>query len=57
MRAVGDSKRPLLYLVVCCVLNIGLDIFMVVILKNGNCRSSTGNRIFPVCQRILVTWS
>ena len=32
MRAVGDSKRPLLYLVVCCVLNIGLDIFMVVIL-------------------------
>ena len=35
MRAVGDSKRPLLYLVVCCVLNIGLDIFMVVILKMG----------------------
>ena len=21
-------------------------------IKNGNCRSSTGNRIFPVCQRI-----
>ena len=51
MRAVGDSKRPLLYLVVCCVLNIGLDIHGSYI-KNGNCRSSTGNSIFPVCQRI-----
>lgn len=29
LRAVGDSKRPLYYLVVCCVLNIVLDILFV----------------------------
>ena len=35
MRAVGDSRRPLLYLLVCCVMNIILDIVMVV----GNSRT------------------
>lgn len=29
LRAVGDSKRPLYYLVICCVLNIGLDLLFV----------------------------
>ncbi len=31
LRAIGDSKRPFRYLVVCCVLNIVLDILLVVI--------------------------
>ena len=31
LRAVGDSKRPLYYLIVCCVLNIILDIVFVTI--------------------------
>lgn len=35
MRAVGDSKRPLYYLIVCCVLNIILDIVFVVYFKMG----------------------
>lgn len=35
MRAVGDSRRPLLYLLVCCVMNIILDIVMVVGMKMG----------------------
>ena len=30
MRAVGDSKRPLYYLIICCILNIILDIVLVV---------------------------
>ena len=35
MRAVGDSRRPLYYLIVCCVLNIALDIILVVFFKLG----------------------
>lgn len=35
MRAVGDSKRPLYYLIVCCILNIVLDIVFVVVFKMG----------------------
>lgn len=30
LRALGDSKRPLYYLIVCCLLNIILDLIMVV---------------------------
>ena len=35
LRAVGDSKRPLYFLIVCCFLNIFLDILFVVYLKLG----------------------
>lgn len=35
LRAVGDSKRPLYFLMICCFLNIGLDILFVVLLKLG----------------------
>lgn len=30
LRAMGDSKRPLYYLIVCCFINVFLDIFLVV---------------------------
>lgn len=35
LRAVGDSKRPLYVLIVCCVLNIVLDIILVLGLQMG----------------------
>lgn len=35
LRAVGDSKRPLYFLIICCVVNILLDLFFVVALKMG----------------------
>lgn len=35
LRAVGDSKRPLYFLVASCFINIGLDLFFVVTLKMG----------------------
>lgn len=35
LRAVGDSKRPLYFLIICCVANIVLDLFFVVLLKLG----------------------
>ena len=35
LRAVGDTKRPLYFLIFCSALNIVLDIFFVVFLKMG----------------------
>ena len=35
LRAVGDSKRPLYYLVVCCIINIVLDVVLVVGFQMG----------------------
>lgn len=57
MRAVGDSKRPLLYLVVCCVMNIGLDIFMVVVLKMGIAGAALATVISQCVSALLVTYS
>ena len=35
LRAVGDSRRPLYYLVICCGLNIVLDLVCVIVLNMG----------------------
>ncbi len=35
LRAIGDSKRPLYVLIVCCVLNILLDILFVAVFRLG----------------------
>ena len=35
LRAVGDSKHPLYYLVVCCVINIALDLLFVLVFDWG----------------------
>ena len=35
LRAVGDSKRPLIVLIISCFTNVGLDLFFVVVLRMG----------------------
>lgn len=35
LRAVGDSRRPLLFLIISCAINIVLDIFFIVVLGLG----------------------
>lgn len=35
LRAVGDSKRPLYFLIVSCFVNIALDVLLVAVLKLG----------------------
>lgn len=35
LRAIGDSQRPLRYLIVCCLSNIALDVVFVVVLRMG----------------------
>ena len=35
LRAVGDSRRPMLFLIVCCLINIVLDLLLVRVLNMG----------------------
>lgn len=35
LRALGDSKKPLYFLIICCFLNIILDLFFVTVLSLG----------------------
>ncbi len=35
LRAVGDSRTPFIFLVFCTILNIGLDVFFIVVFKMG----------------------
>ena len=57
MRAVGDSRRPLLYLLICCVMNIILDIAMVVGMKMGIAGAALATVISQCVSAVLVTWS
>ncbi len=49
LRAVGDSRRPLYFLIVSCMTNIVLDLLFVVILRLG----VRGAGIATVCSQIL----
>ena len=44
LRAMGDSKRPMIFLVITCFANIFLDIFCVVVLKMGIAATNGRNK-------------
>lgn len=48
LRALGDSKTPLYFLIVSSVLNILLDILFIIPFKMGCCGSCMGDYTFPV---------
>ncbi len=55
LRALGDSKRPLYYLIVCCLLNIVLDLAMVAGLRMGVCGAAVATLISQAVSAVLVT--
>lgn len=55
LRATGDSKRPLIYLIICCILNIALDISFVVILHMGVMGAALATLISQAVSACLVT--
>lgn len=57
LRAVGDSKRPLYFLIVCCFLNIFLDILFVVYLKLGVKGAAFATLISQAVSALLVILS
>lgn len=54
MRAVGDSRRPLYYLIVCCILNIILDLVLVVFFKLGIAGAAIATIISQTVSAVLV---
>lgn len=57
MRAVGDSKRPLYYLIVCCMINVVLDIVMVLVFHMGIAGVAIATLIAQAVSALLVTAS
>ena len=55
LRAIGDSRRPLNYLIVCCVVNIGLDILFVAVLQMGVFGAALATMIALAISAVLVT--
>ena len=55
LRALGDSRRPLYYLIICCLLNIVMDLVMVVVLKLGVGGVAIATAISQVFSAFLVT--
>lgn len=55
LRAIGDSKHPLYYLIVCCFLNIILDIVCVVYLHMGVAGAAVATFFSQAVSAVLVT--
>lgn len=57
LRAIGDSKRPLYYLVVCCIVNIVLDLLLVLCCGLGVLGVAVATLISQAISALLVTWA
>lgn len=57
MRAIGDSRRPLIYLIICCGINIVLDILFVIVFHIGIAGAAIATVISQGASAILVTRS
>ena len=55
LRAIGDSRRPLNYLIVCCVINIVLDILFVAVFHMGVFGAALATLIALAISSVLVT--
>ena len=54
LRAIGDSKRPLYFLIVACISNILFDYFFVVVLDMGVIGAAIATDIAQVISAVLV---
>jgi len=57
LRAVGDSRRPLYFLFVCCVLNILLDLLFVVVFHMGVAGVAIATILAQAVSSVLVVAS
>ena len=56
LRAMGDSRRPMIFLVVTCFANIVLDIFFVVVLKMGVAGAALATVLSQIISAVLVVF-
>lgn len=57
LRAMGDSKRPMLFLVVTCFVNIFMDLLCVVVLKMGVAGAAIATVISQFVSGLLVLFA
>ena len=55
LRAIGDSKRPLYYLIICCIINILLDLVLVLYLHLGVLGVAVATLLAQGVSAVLVT--
>ena len=55
LRATGDSKRPLYYLIICCIINIVLDVLFVIVFHMGVMGVAVATLIAQAVSAVLVT--
>lgn len=53
LRAIGDSRTPLYFLILCCLLNVGLDLVFVLALQGGVAGVATATVISQVISAAL----
>lgn len=56
LRATGDSRSPLYVLVICCIVNIILDILFVMVCGLGVAGAAIATLISQAVSAFLVTW-
>ncbi len=56
LRAVGDSKRPLYFLIVSCLTNIVLDILFVIGLRMGVAGAALATILSQLLSAVMVLW-
>lgn len=54
LRAMGDSKRPMIYLIVTCVVNIVMDLLLVVVFHMGVAGAAIATVISQMVSAVLV---
>ena len=56
-RAVGDSRRPLYFLIICCLVNVALDLLFVVGMKMGVAGVAVATAIAQIVSAVLTCGS
>jgi putative MATE family efflux protein len=57
LRAIGDSKRPLYFLIFSCLVNIVLDLIFVVVCQWGVMGVAVATVISQVCSAVLIFYT
>lgn len=57
LRAVGDSRRPLYFLIVSCFINIILDVLLVAVMRIGVAGAAIATISSQIISAILVVWA
>lgn len=55
LRAIGDSRRPLYYLIICCIINIVLDLALVLGMRLGVLGVAVATLFSQAVSALLVT--